>query len=496
MWKHVLPPVAAVILIWLSISLATSAYISYSDHVKHRILSENVTSIIAASSTQVTCLRLLASNIERATSIDEFEATFNPFRTELVDSLAILQKSSTTEQGQRLFEEMRNEFSVMDSTVQTLRDQSAHDKPGFDPQQGARAVLAAAQGLSSYAAKMTQKNRDIIEDAEVEQKRLLNRVMLIRHITLLLGPAIGMVLGWRISAQLQKRVSTLDITLRSATAENVFDVGEYSLSDAKDLKDIQQLSENVINRMHQIGTDLKRAQQEVIQSERLAAVGELSAGIAHELRNPLTSIKLLLQHAAQGKDSGQISLANLNLVLNEIGRMEETIQGLLNFSRPASMTCRVHDIRIPLERAITLVSGRAASSHIAIVIEKADSPLFVNGDAEQLHLVFVNLLINALDSISSSGTIAIEATKSDLQKKVQLVFRDTGRGIPLDLLNRIFEPFVTTKERGTGLGLALCHRIVTSHKGTITAENQAVGGAVFRLELPIAENSSGISSLN
>jgi signal transduction histidine kinase len=434
--------------------------------------------------------------LANAETIDEFEATFNPFRTELAELLAAIQKASATDREQDLFSEMRNQFSVIDSTVQTLRDQSAHDKPGFDPRQGARAVLVAAEGLATYGAKMIELNREIIKQAELEQKRLHDRVMLLRHVTLLLGPAFGMVLGWRVSAQLQKRVSTLDITLRSASTDNVFDIGHVSLRDAKDLKDIQQLSENVIVRMRQIGDDLKRAQQEVIQSERLAAVGELSAGIAHELRNPLTSIKLLLQHASQGKDNGHISIANLGIVLNEIRRMEATIEGLLNFARPASMVFQVHDIRAPLERAITLVSGRAAASRVAIVFEKPDKPLYVNGDDEQLHMVFVNLLINALDSISAGGTIAIEATKLDVERKIQLVFRDTGRGIPTDLLNRIFEPFVTTKERGTGLGLALCHRIVTGHKGSITAENQSIGGAVFRVEFPASQSSPDTGLLN
>jgi len=258
------------------------------------------------------------------------------------------------------------------------------------------------------------------------------------------------------------------------------------LRGAADLKEVQDLSDSVITQMQKIGRELEKAELEIIQSERLAAVGELAAGVAHELRNPLTSVKLLLQHAANAEDKGIVTVANMQLILKEVSRMEVTIQGLLDFSRPADLCCRIHDMRAPLQRAITLVSGRATSSNVNINLTLDQEPLLVNGDIEQLHQIFVNLLINAVESISSGGSIDVEATRLTAEGVVSVSIRDNGSGIPEELMYRLFEPFVTTKERGTGLGLALCHRIVSNHHGTVTAANHPQGGAVFRVEFPSA----------
>ncbi len=141
------------------------------------------------------------------------------------------------------------------------------------------------------------------------------------------------------------------------------------------------------------------------------------------------------------------------------------------------------------------MSGRAISNRVQICFAPNDSPILVNGDIEQLHLVFVNLLINAVESMDQGGVISIEAFQSDAKQRVAVEVRDNGKGIMDSILPRLFEPFVTSKERGTGLGLALCHRIVTQHGGTIVAKNQSQGGAVFRVELPIATQSSASSQV-
>jgi signal transduction histidine kinase len=294
---------------------------------------------------------------------------------------------------------------------------------------------------------------------------------------------------------LQRRVSTLAITLRSAASNTVYTVGEYSLRGATDLYEVQHLSERVIAQMQEIGRNLERAELEIIQSERLAAVGELAAGIAHELRNPLTSVKLLLQHAAIDEDQGAVSVSNMELILSEITRMESTIQGLLDFARPATLSCRIHDISIPLQRAITLVSGRAISNRVKIELRSSAGPLLVNGDIEQIHMVFVNLLINAVESIVSGGAITIETSSANAGRSVSATIRDTGCGIPEDVMKRLFEPFSTTKTRGTGLGLALCHRIVTNHHGTISGTNIPTGGAVFCVDFPCASSTESHSRI-
>lgn len=486
MWKHVLPPVVLVIVIWMTISLATSAYIGYSDRVHQRILKENVSSIEAACDLQVACWRLVGSDLTETKTAVELEARFNPRLQDIRNAMRSLHRSASTVKERQILREMEGNLEAMEeSRERIVRDRHAEDVSkllGQEPQ----AIVASAMGISDYAMELRKYNSLIIQQEEVEQQRLLSRMMLIRNFTLFLGPIVGVVVGWRITSSLQRRVSTLAITLRSVASNTVYTVGEYSLRGADDLREIQHLSEKVIEQMQRIGSDLERAELEIIQSERLAAVGELAAGVAHELRNPLTSVKLLLQHAATVEDRGHLSISNMDLLLTEISRMEVTIQGLLDFSRPVNLSCLVHDVRVPLQRAVTLVSGRAIANRVSIHCELEDEPLFVNGDVEQLHLVFVNLLINAVESMPTGGVIMVDAMHSRANRSIRVEVRDRGTGIPEEIVKKLFEPFVTTKERGTGLGLALCYRIVTNHQGTISAANQTQGGAVFRMELPAA----------
>ena len=481
MWKHVLPPVVLVIIFWVTISFITTLYISYTDQSHQQILRENVASIEAASDLQVACWQLIGAKLGESESAGEFQARLSSPRGDLADALKPLHSSATTEREAQLMREIEVNLDLIDSELRTIDKLASEQRP---TEHSTAVIESSALRIAETSHKLRVHNGQIIKEKAASQQTLLSRMLLVRNMTLLLGPIVGVVLGWRITTRLQRRVSTLAITLRSAASNTVYTVGEYSLRGATDLHEVQQLSERVIAQMQEIGRNLERAELEIIQSERLAAVGELAAGIAHELRNPLTSVKLLLQHAAIDEDKGAISISNMELILSEITRMESTIQGLLDFARPATLSCRIHDICVPLQRAVTLVSGRAIASRVKIDLHPPAGPLLVNGDIEQIHLVFVNLLINAVESIQSGGAISIEASRTNADRSVSVTIRDTGCGIPDEVMKRLFEPFATTKERGTGLGLALCHRIVTNHHGTISGTNIPTGGAVFRVDFP------------
>lgn len=483
MWKHVLPPVVLVIFFWMAVSFATTIYISYADQSHQRILEENVASIEAACDLQVACWRFIAAKLGESASGTELQARLSVPLGDLTDAIKSMHSSATTERETQWVHEIEVNVDLIDAELRTIGKQAEEKRP---PEHSAAIIESAVLRIAETSQKLRVHNQQIIVEKKANGQVLLSRMLFVRNMTLLLGPIVGVVLGWRITSRLQRRVSTLAITLRSAASNTVYTVGEYSLRGATDLHEVQRLSEHVIANMQEIGRNLERAELEIIQSERLAAVGELAAGIAHELRNPLTSVKLLLQHAAIVEDKGAVSVSNMELILSEITRMEGTIQGLLDFARPATLSCRIHDITIPLQRAVTLVSGRAISSRVQINLRTAEEPLLVNGDIEQIHLVFVNLLINAVESISSGGSITVEASKASANRSVSVTIRDTGCGIPDEIVKRLFEPFSTTKERGTGLGLALCHRIVTNHNGTISGTNNPSGGAIFRVDFPCA----------
>jgi signal transduction histidine kinase len=283
------------------------------------------------------------------------------------------------------------------------------------------------------------------------------------------------------------------VTLQQAESPQPLELGTVRWEADGVLGDVRQQAEQVATRLRTVLADLQQARDEVIRSERLAAVGELAAGVAHEIRNPLTSVKLLLQHAAKQRTANPLSESNLNLILDEIGRVEMIIQQLLDFSRPCKLQRRRHDLRETVHRALNLVDARARQHMVDICKRISEETLSVDGDPGQLHQVIVNLLINAIEAMPKGGKLFVSTLRPPADEFASIEIRDTGSGIPGELLPRLFEPFATTKEHGTGLGLAVSHRIIEQHGGTLSVENHSDGGAAFTIRLLLArqdENSS------
>jgi signal transduction histidine kinase len=211
----------------------------------------------------------------------------------------------------------------------------------------------------------------------------------------------------------------------------------------------------------------------------------LAAGVAHELRNPLTGVKLMIQAATKRPADRPLSAQQLSAIQEQIIRMEKTIQGLLDYARPPEMHRVTHDVRDTMRRALNLVEGHARQATVKICEDFCRTPVWVEGDPGQLHQVFVNLLLNGIEAMPGGGALGVavqDAAAPDGSCRVTVT--DSGTGIAEHVLERLFEPFVTSKERGTGLGLAISRRIVQQHGGKLMAANRQEGGAVFSVELP------------
>ncbi|MFM7161312.1 MAG: sensor histidine kinase, partial [Planctomycetaceae bacterium] len=176
------------------------------------------------------------------------------------------------------------------------------------------------------------------------------------------------------------------------------------------------------------------------------------------------------------------------VLTSEIDRMERTIQSLLDFARPTQPRRTRHDLREPLRRVLNLISARASQQRVSIDCRGGETPLWVVGDTEQLVQVVLNLTLNGIEAMPDGGTLGLELARGSTigQRWVGLRVRDRGTGLSPEVLKRLFEPFVTTKERGTGLGLAVSRRIVLEHGGELLVRNLPEGGAEFELRLPEA----------
>jgi two-component system NtrC family sensor kinase len=251
-------------------------------------------------------------------------------------------------------------------------------------------------------------------------------------------------------------------------------------------------------------TEVKRLEQQVIQSEKLAAMGQMIAGVAHELNNPLTAILGItdLLHERTGDEAIR---RQLELVQRQARRAAEIVQNLLTFARPPAPRRGRLNLGDIVQHAVQLHEYSLRTSHIEVDFDPgthipAELPPVV-GDSNQLIQVFLNLIVNAEQAIRESGQggrltvrVGFDSTQTDSQVEpsVWVTIRDDGPGIAPDILPKIFDPFFTTKRpgRGTGLGLSICMAIVREHGGTIEARNYESGGAWFRIRLPIRFTSS------
>lgn len=246
---------------------------------------------------------------------------------------------------------------------------------------------------------------------------------------------------------------------------------------------------------------LRRNESELLHREQLAQVGRLAAGMAHELRNPLMPMKMLVQAAMERRDTG-LTGRSLDVVNEEITRLEKSIQGFLDFARPALPQKAPVDVREIVAPTLELVSARANWQGITVASRLPDEPITARVDRGQIRQLLLNLILNSMDAMPTGGRLEVRVETADTPGSrarvrevvasgdrhpgpgVRIQVIDDGVGVAEPLLPTVFEPFVTTKESGVGLGLSLCRRIAGAHGGRVTARNLSPRGAEFALELP------------
>jgi two-component system sensor histidine kinase HydH len=208
-----------------------------------------------------------------------------------------------------------------------------------------------------------------------------------------------------------------------------------------------------------------------------------------------TAIKLLVQTGLEATSPGGLPAEDLTVVEQEVRRMEECIRMFLDFARPPRSERRSTDLAAVIHRAVVLVEGRARRQQVQLVTEFPPTPTMLMIDPEQVNQVLVNLLLNALDTLPQGGTVCIEIHRNELAQEIEVSVRDNGTGIAPAVRDRLFEPFVSTKESGLGLGLSISKRLIEAHGGTIRGENAPIVGAVFTLTFPLEKESASANHL-
>jgi len=285
-------------------------------------------------------------------------------------------------------------------------------------------------------------------------------------------------------------------------------LSEYVLSfDAVGLRDIERVGGKNASIGEMLGalmvltdiTALKRLELQIRRSDRLASLGTLSAGMAHEIKNPLVSIKTFAQLLPERYQDSDFRETFSNLIGHEIARIDSLVNQLLRFARPAKPVLKPMHVHEVLEKSLLLVGHRLYQKDIKLTRSWEANVDTIRADADQLEQVFLNFFLNAMDAMKTTGELnvrteirgdedwvsALTQTNGKTDEILRITIRDTGEGIRAEDIPHVFDPFFTTKDYGTGLGLSVVHGIIQEHGGQIEVESELKKGTAFHILLPL-----------
>lgn len=256
--------------------------------------------------------------------------------------------------------------------------------------------------------------------------------------------------------------------------------GKVSISSRDEVGELAETFNNLSQELKLYRERMEESYKQMLRSEKLTALGRLSAGLAHEIRNPLTSIKVLFQAF---KDNPGLTKDDMEVVLSEIGQMDEILARFLSFARTDEFNLTDTDVNEVIRKVVQLSKYEIKIHSINAVLELGNLPS-MRADRTMLEQAFLNLMINAMEAMPDGGTLTISSKLKN--SKAVISVRDTGKGISSDIRDRLFDPFFTTKADGTGLGLSIVYNIVKAHNGDINFRSNG-HGTTFTIEIPITD---------
>ncbi len=341
------------------------------------------------------------------------------------------------------------------------------------------------QGLLVPCRDLADRQRERM-DANLERSEVqtpwAGRVLLGLGLTGALG---GLLSGYATARRQNRRAAQLSVRVQAVQAQLDQEVGAMTVEAPRPFGDVDAQLDYVVGRVKEVCQRLQEQERGLLRAEQLAAVGQLAAGIAHEVRNPLTGIKFLIEGALRTSNATPLTDEDLRLIRQEIIRIERTVQGLLDFARTPPPDRRRHDLRSLVFEAVGVARGRAGAKPVALRVAPTPEPIPASVDRDQFLSLLTNLLYNAIDATPPGGEVEVGTRLAPGVLTIEVA--DSGPGIDPNIATRLFTPFATTKATGTGLGLTIAQRVARDHGGTLTAANRPGGGACFTLTLPAVE---------
>ena len=316
-------------------------------------------------------------------------------------------------------------------------------------------------------------SNELLEDINIQIEKMLKRVYLV----ILIGLAVSFICTTFIANMIASKVNRIKNGLKQIQKDlnhRISPVGG-------------EIGEIVvaINEMADALTERKKLEEQMQRADRMASLGEIAAGVAHEIRNPLTTIRGFVQFIDEDFPENDSRHEFTGIITKEVDRLNRIVEELMFYARPSETQAIQVDLNQILEYSLRLANFDGSKNKVQILEEYDRQLPLVSVDGEQIKQVFLNLMINSRQAVATDGEIKVTTRISDNKEFVEVVIADNGSGIKPENLKRLFDPFFTTRETGTGLGLAVAQKIVELHGGQIEAESTLGKGSSFSVYLPI-----------
>jgi signal transduction histidine kinase len=347
-----------------------------------------------------------------------------------------------------------------------------------------RGQFLAIYDLCEQYKTAHEENIAQIRAASRSQARLINAAAVLAMPAVL---ALGILMAYILIHQVLGPIRQLALGSGAAAKEPVRD----------EVKALSRRVSSLIEHVDQTQTELQLSREHLQQSEKLALVGKLAAGVAHSIRNPLTSVKMRLFSMERTLEMSANQKEDFEVISEEIRHIDTILRNFLEFSRPPKLHIQNVSPSDVVDMAIQLLRHRLESYAVGVELYRQRRLPQIQGDPEQLKELLVNLMVNACEAMADGGSIVIreeEGVTEPLGRVVVMRISDTGPGVPESIKDKVFQPFFTTKEEGTGLGLSIAARIVEDHGGCLNLRTREGKGATFIITLPCREDGAWLRS--
>jgi signal transduction histidine kinase len=459
----------------------TAWYINRLETNLAKILSQNVTSLEAAQELEIRVrqlrnhcfIYLIEPTPEHLQPIEQDNQRFET-------ALQLARQSAHTPDQQAAVAAIETGYQRYRDEMAKLREQVMRQGPRTDF--GKLSEAHPIRHVTDSCHELFRLNQVEMDQTALESKRVTRQANLIVLLLGIGGPIGGLVIGYSAARRLNRSIYRLSVRVQDMARHLDQKVASMSVVVDGNIESLDKQLQHVVGRVEETAQRLQRQQHDMLRAEQLAAVGQLAASVAHEVRNPLTAIKMLVEAAQRPQNRKPLTPEDIAVIHGAIVRLEQTVQGFLNFARLPSPQRKLCDLAAVVAQAIDLVRARARQQNVAIAVLGNEAPVHGYADAGQIGTVLVNLFLNALDAMPRGGQLDVRLEPSAAE--MHLTVADTGPGIAPELAGRLFTPFTSTKPTGTGLGLSISQRIVEEHGGRLTAGNRPEGGASFTIALP------------